>query len=81
MIKFYIKIIYENYNIKIGGNEMDNELNKLIMLKWFEEWFKNVIENCVEWELYIIVLIVCMDWLVDLIISKSYRYDLIIELN
>ena len=27
---------------------MDNESNKLIMSKRFEEWFKNATENCAE---------------------------------
>ena len=77
----YTKIIHENYNIKTGGNEMDNESNKLIMSKRFEEWFKNATENCAERELYATALIARMDWLVDPIISKSYRYDLTTELN
>ena len=60
---------------------MDNESNKLIMSKRFEEWFKNATENCAERELYATTLIARMDWLVDPIISKSYRYDLTTELN
>ncbi|EEI58565.1 hypothetical protein [Enterococcus faecalis] len=60
---------------------MDNKSNKLIMSKRFEEWFKNATENCAERELYATALIARMDWLVDPIISKSYRYDLTTELN
>ena len=60
---------------------MDNESNKLIMSKRFEEWFKNATENCAERELYATALIARMDWLVDPIISKSQRYDLTTERN
>ncbi len=76
------KIIHENYNTKSGGNEMDNVSNKLTMSKTvLKNGLKTRLKNCAERELYATALIARMDWLVDPIISKSYRYDLTTELN
>ena len=47
----------------------------------FGEWYKEATENCAERELYATSLIARMDWVVDPISSKSYRYDLTTDLN
>ena len=60
---------------------MQKNNNKLTMSARFGEWYKEATENCAERELYATSLIARMDWVVDPISSKSYRYDLTTDLN